>query len=121
MSGDNSTHPPIYLDNNATTRPRPEVIEAMSHAFSEAYGDKGYTLVLDCDRTYLAQHHHFESISEAITRGVDIIPEIEEITCFDTPRLIGDTEQGAEIRQEIALLEELISAYRENRVLELEN
>lgn len=31
----------IYLDNNATTRPRPEVVEAMSRAFTEAYANPG--------------------------------------------------------------------------------
>ena len=31
----------IYLDNNATTRPRPEVVEAMQLAFVEAYANPG--------------------------------------------------------------------------------
>jgi cysteine desulfurase len=31
----------IYLDNNATTRPRPEVIEVMSRALESAYGNPG--------------------------------------------------------------------------------
>jgi cysteine desulfurase len=31
----------IYLDNNATTRPRPDVVEAMSRAFAEAYANPG--------------------------------------------------------------------------------
>ena len=37
----NPTESPIYLDNNATTRPRPEVVEAISHAFQQAYGNPG--------------------------------------------------------------------------------
>ncbi len=31
----------IYLDNNATTRPLPEVIDAMSHHFAESYANPG--------------------------------------------------------------------------------
>ena len=31
----------IYLDNNATTRPFPEVIEAMAHHFHHSYGNPG--------------------------------------------------------------------------------
>lgn len=37
----NPTETPIYLDNNATTRPRPEVVDAISHAFQQAYGNPG--------------------------------------------------------------------------------
>lgn len=39
--GSNPINSPIYLDNNATTRPRPEVVEAMSEAFSAAYANPG--------------------------------------------------------------------------------
>src|SRR5256885_7278057 len=45
-------------------------------AFSEAYGDHGYTLVLESDRTLLAKHHHFDSVEAAIRDGVDIVPEV---------------------------------------------
>ncbi len=31
----------IYLDNNATTRPRPEVVEAMQRAFTASYANPG--------------------------------------------------------------------------------
>lgn len=33
--------PRIYLDNNATTRPFPEVVEAMSRCFPECFGNPG--------------------------------------------------------------------------------
>jgi len=33
--------PRIYLDNNATTRPFPEVVEAMSRCFIDCYGNPG--------------------------------------------------------------------------------
>ena len=35
------TKPRIYLDNNATTRPFPEAVEAMSRCFLEHYGNPG--------------------------------------------------------------------------------
>jgi fructose-1,6-bisphosphatase len=34
-------------------------------AFSEAYGDHGFTLVLEPHRTFLAKRHHFESVEAA--------------------------------------------------------
>lgn len=87
-------------------------------AFSEAYGDRGYTLVLDHDGTRLAEHHHFESIDDAIQLGADILPTIRAVVQFDPPRRVADTEGGADIRAEIAALERLIAAYRDNAIAE---
>ncbi len=87
-------------------------------AFSEAYGDRGYTLVLESDRTSLALHHHFESVTDAITEGADIIPKIETLRTFDPPRTIGDVARGEEIRREIAALELLLQAYQQTILLE---
>ncbi len=87
-------------------------------AFSEAYGDRGYTLILESDRTSLALHHHFESVADAITEGADIIPKIETLRTFDPPRTIGDVARGEEIRREIAALELLLQAYQQTILLE---
>ena len=54
-------------------------------AFSEAYGDHGYTLVLEADRTFLALHHHFESVEAAVRDGVDIVPRIEVVRTWTPP------------------------------------
>ena len=89
-------------------------------AFSEVYGDNGYTLVLDADRTYLAQHHHFESITDAITGGADIIPTVQDVCVFEQPRRVADTAEGAAVRLEIATLELLMRAYAENVLPERE-
>jgi fructose-1,6-bisphosphatase-3 len=83
-------------------------------AFSEAYGDKGFTLVIKAGRIYLAQHHHFESVEDAITEGADIIPKISEIRTYEQRRTVGDTEAGDVVRAEIGVLELLIRAYGEN-------
>ena len=56
----------------------------------------------------------FESISEAITQGSDIIPKIHAMCVFDPPRRVADTEQGESLRHEIAALELLLRAYEEN-------
>lgn len=83
-------------------------------AFSEAYGDRGYTLILDPLGTHLAEHHHFESIEEALTHGTDIIPKMQEIRTFAQPRRVGETEHGDAIRSEIAVLRRLVAAYQEH-------
>ncbi len=55
-------------------------------AFSEAYGDYGYTLLLEPDRIVLAEHSHFDSVESAIQQGVDIIPKVQSIRAFESPR-----------------------------------
>ena len=85
-------------------------------AFSQAYGDHGYTLVLEPERTYLARHHHFESVEAAVHDGVDIIPTFLEVSRWDPPRRVGDTERGTEIRGQIALLQKLVDAYQTNKI-----
>lgn len=88
----------------------------LTRAFSEAYGDYGYTLVLEADRTYLALHHQFDSVEAAIRDGVDIIPNVTNVRVFDKPQRTADTERGAELRIRIELLERLIEAYQNNEL-----
>ena len=83
-------------------------------AFSEAYGDRGYTLILGHDGTRLAEHSHFESVAEALSQGADIIPKIQELRRYDQPRRVADTERGDLMRGEIALLTRLVEAYEAN-------
>ena len=112
-------HVPVKIEKGESPLKRCGKAVTIDGAFSEAYGDKGYTLVLQPERTFLALHHHFTSIDDAIQRGVDMIPEITDLTRYGASRRVFDTEQGRSIRQQIALLELLIQAYRENRFEEL--
>lgn len=107
-------HVPVKIEKGESPIKASRQAVTIDGAFSEVYGDNGFTLVLDADRTYLAQHHHFESISEAITRGADIIPKIHAMRVFNPPRRIADTSEGESMRNEIAALELLLRAYQEN-------
>jgi fructose-1,6-bisphosphatase-3 len=111
-------HVPVKLEKGESPVKRSGRAVTIDGAFSEAYGDRGYTLVLDASRTVLAQHHHFESVEDAVMRGADIIPKVEDIQVYDRPRTVGDTEKGEEIRREIEVLEELLVAYEENAITE---
>ncbi len=84
--------------------------------FSEAYGDHGYTLVLEADRTLLAEHSHSESVEAAIRDGLDIIPKVSVVRTYDRPHRIADTERGDQIRSEVRMLGRLIEAYRTNEL-----
>ncbi len=109
-------HVPVKIDAGESPVKRGGNAITIDGAFSEAYGDHGYTLVLESGRTFLARHHHFESVAAAVRDGVDIIPTLATIRDFDPPRLVGDTEEGERIRADIALLSRLVAAYRHHRL-----
>jgi fructose-1,6-bisphosphatase-3 len=109
-------HVPVKIEKGESPIKRSGMAVTIDGAFSEAYGDKGYTLVLESNRTYLALHHHFESVEDSITNGTDMVPSIQNLATFDKERLIADTESGNEIRKQIRLLESLIQAYRTNQL-----
>jgi fructose-1,6-bisphosphatase-3 len=109
-------HVPVKIEEGESPVKRGGNAITIDGAFSTAYGDHGYTLVLESDRTFLARHHHFESVEAAVKEGVDIIPTTATIRDFDPPRLVGDTEEGTRIRADIGLLDRLADAYRRHRL-----
>jgi fructose-1,6-bisphosphatase-3 len=111
-------HVPVKIDAGESPLKRSGRAVTIDGAFSEAYGDKGYTLVLEAGRTVLAQHHHFESVEEAVAAGADIIPAVTEIEAHSPPRTVADTDKGDELRGEIEVLAALLRAYEENAIEE---
>jgi fructose-1,6-bisphosphatase-3 len=85
-------------------------------AFSEAYGDRGYTLVIRPDRIDLAEHSRFTGIDAVIRSGDDIVPKILTIRSYDHPRTLGHTDEGHETRRAIDDLDALVRAYEEGLV-----
>jgi len=109
-------HVPVKIEKGESPMKKSGKAITIDGAFSEAYGDHGYTLVLEPDRTLLAKHHHFESIDVAIAQGVDIVPEVQVIRTWNPPRRIADTERGRDMAININTLEKLIEAYQTNRI-----
>jgi fructose-1,6-bisphosphatase-3 len=111
-------HVPVRLEAGETPIKKSGRAITIDGAFAAAYGDKGFSLVLDAQRIYLAQHHHFESAEAAVTRNADIVPTVSDIALHARLRTVGDTETGDEIRAEIAVLEELLRAFEANIIRE---
>lgn len=109
-------HVPVKIEKGESPIKRSGKAITIDGAFSEAYGDHGYTLVLEADRTQLALHHHFDSVESAIRDGVDIVPEVTTVRECAKPRRMADTERGREMRRHIELLEKLVQAYHDNRL-----
>ncbi len=109
-------HVPVKIEKGESPMKRSGKAITIDGAFSAAYGDHGYTLVLEPDKTMLATHHHFESVAAAVEQGMDIIPTVSIIRNHEPHRTVGDTEKGDQLRREIAWLEKLVQAYRQNKL-----
>jgi fructose-1,6-bisphosphatase-3 len=109
-------HVPVKIETGESPLKRSGKAITIDGAFSETYGDHGYTLLLEPDRTLLAKHHHFESVEAAVREGVDIVPEVSVVREWQPPRRVADTERGREMRRAIAWLERLVQAYRTNQL-----
>ncbi|NND96293.1 MAG: fructose-bisphosphatase class III [Pirellulaceae bacterium] len=111
-------HVPVKVEAGESPLKRSGKAITIDGAFSEAYGDYGYTLLLEPNRIVLAEHHHFDSVDAAIRDGIDIVPKVQDIRVFDQPRLTRDTERGQRIGHRMEMLERLIEAYQTNRLHE---
>jgi fructose-1,6-bisphosphatase III len=109
-------HVPVKIEAGESPLKRSGKAITIDGAFSEAYGDHGYTLVLEANRTVLASHHHFESVEAAVRDGIDIVPSVTVIREWDRPHRMADTERGEQFRCDIEMLERLIELYRNNEL-----
>jgi fructose-1,6-bisphosphatase-3 len=111
-------HMPVKVDKGEEPLKRSGKAVTIDGAFSEAYGDKGFTLIIDANRIAIAEHHHFESVDDAVKAGGDIVPVVTDLRRWGSPRLVGDTEAGDAIRRELQALAALVEAFDDNRLLE---
>jgi fructose-1,6-bisphosphatase-3 len=111
-------HVPVKVEKGEGPVKRGGGAVTIDGAFSEAYGDRGYTLILAPERIAIAEHYHFESISDAITEGADIVPVVTTVRAYDPPRRLADTEEGERLRGRINALEKLAEAYESGLLLE---
>src|SRR5262249_6262525 len=109
-------HVPVKIEKGESPLKRSGKAITIDGAFSEAYGDHGYTLVLEPEKTLLAMHSHFGSVEAAVRGGRDIVPTVSLRRHHDPVRHTGDTERGADPRRSIAWLGRLVQAYREQRL-----
>lgn len=90
--------------------------------FSKAYQDKtgiaGYTLVVNSHGMRLVAHEPFESTESAILHESDIFSDSFILETTAMRQKISDTEIGAELRETIHQLEELLQAYRDGILIE---
>jgi fructose-1,6-bisphosphatase-3 len=111
-------HVPVEVEKGESPLKRSGMAITIDGAFSESYGDHGFTLVLEPHRTFLALHYHFESVEAAVLRGADIIPSITVVREWDPPKRVADSQRGRRLQAVIEQLERLIAAYRDHELRE---
>ena len=111
-------HVPVKVEKGESPLKKGGNAVTIDGAFSEAYGDRGFTLILGPEGDTLAEHHAFPDPVAAVREGGDMIPERHVLREFDEPRCVGDTERGDDLRAQIHALEELVEAYETGTILE---
>ncbi|MCR5410151.1 MAG: fructose-1,6-bisphosphatase [Lachnospiraceae bacterium] len=90
--------------------------------FSKAYQSKtgiaGYTLVYNSHGLRLVAHEPFTSAADAIRNETDIVSDSEIIESSNERILVEDTDTGRELREQIAELTVLLSAYEDGTIPE---
>ena len=88
-------------------------------AYHKETGIAGYTLIYNSYGLSLTAHEPFESTEKAIREEKDIVSRQVAVRYNMKRQLVGDTDQGRQIRQRIRELKELIEAYRTAQLKEL--
>ena len=88
-------------------------------AYHKETGIAGYTLIYNSYGLSLTAHEPFESTEKAIQEEKDIVSRQVAARYNMKRQLVGDTDQGRQIRQRIRELKELIEAYRTAQLKEL--
>lgn len=89
-----------------------------SKAYQKETGIAGYTLIYNSYGLILAAHEPFESTEAAIENGSDIHSQSTLIKRMTERILVGDTDTGKELKEQIKDLEILLEAYRSGRIAE---
>jgi len=89
-----------------------------SKPYQEKTGIAGYTLIYNSHGIQLVEHEEFESREQAILSGCDVHSHTLLQDFSEHRMLIGDTDLGAELRQQIEDLEQLRQAYETGAIKE---
>lgn len=89
-----------------------------SKAYQKETGIAGYTLIYNSYGLLLVAHEPFESTEAAIQKESDIHSDYMVVKRVVERRLVGDTDIGKELKDQVTDLERLLAAYRSGEIKE---
>jgi len=114
-------HVPVQLKKGETPLKCGGKVLMIDGGFSRAYHEKtgisGYTLVSNSRSMRLVAHEAFETTQKAIEEERDIVSDTLVVETFPVRKMVGDTDTGRLLRENIADLEELLAAYHNGKIL----
>ncbi len=118
-------HVPVHASKGENPIKAGGRLMVIDGGFSEAYhsetGIAGYTLIYHSRGFQLVQHEPFTSTKDAIMRGTDIKSTTQIVEMSAHRMLVADTDKGAELREQVSDLKQLLHAYRHGIIKEKRN
>lgn len=115
-------HVPVHVANGENPIKANGKLMVIDGGFSQAYhaetGIAGYTLIYHSRGFQLVQHEPFTNEEDAIQRGTDIKSTTQIVEMSAHRMLVANTDIGAELKKQIADLQELLYAYRHGIIKE---
>lgn len=90
----------------------------MSRPYQKETGIGGYTLVYSSTRLVIASHEPFSSRQESIEKETDIISSLHLIETQQSPILVGNTDIGKDLKNQIQDLKRLILSFNKGLIIE---
>jgi len=89
-----------------------------SKAYQKETGIAGYTLIFNSQGMNLVAHEPFETKEKAIRDDLDMLPTNVFIETGRPQMLVGDTDPGIGLKEDIVMLKQLLQAYRDGVIKE---
>lgn len=115
-------HVPVKTKNGENPVKCDGKVLVIDGGFSKAYqketGIAGYTLIYNSHGMILAAHDPFESTEAAIEKENDIHARSVIVKRLTERKLVGDTDIGRDLKEQIRDLERLLVSYRSGLIAE---
>ncbi len=110
-------HTPVHVnqgENPLKAHGRLIVIDGgFCKAYQKTTGIAGYTLIFNSHGMRLKSPQPFSGMEAALEENMDIDSESQQVVTFPKRVMVADTDTGERLKEQIADLEDLLTAYRE--------
>ena len=87
-------------------------------AYQKSTGIAGYTLIFNSHGIRIKAHYPFQDIEHVLTTNADIDSVTTQVEMEPKRVMIGDTDNGQNLKQQISDLTDLLKAYRDGKIME---